>query len=29
MQWEIKAFDQLSLQELYTILTLRTDVSVI
>ncbi len=29
MQWEIKAFDQLSLQELYSILTLRTDVSVI
>lgn len=29
MQWEIKAFDQLSLQELYTILTLKTDVSVI
>lgn len=29
MQWEIKAFDQLSLQELYTILTLRTDVFVV
>ena len=29
MQWEIKAFDQLSLQELYTILTLRTNVFVI
>lgn len=29
MQWEIKAFDQLSLQELYVILTLRTNVSVI
>lgn len=29
MQWEIKSFDQLSLQELYSILTLRTDVSVI
>ncbi len=29
MQWEIKAFDLLSLQELYNILTLRTDVSVI
>lgn len=29
MKWEIKAFDQLSLQELYNILTLRTDVSVI
>lgn len=29
MQWEIKAFDKLSLQELYSILTLRTDVSVI
>ncbi len=29
MQWEIKAFDQLSLQELYSILTLRTNVSVI
>ncbi len=29
MQWEMKAFDQLSLQELYSILTLRTDVSVI
>ncbi|HEL2110753.1 TPA: GNAT family N-acetyltransferase [Streptococcus suis] len=29
MKWEIKAFDQLSLQELYTILTLRTDVFVV
>ena len=29
MHWEIKAFDQLSLQELYTILTLRTNVFVI
>ncbi|MFH0357954.1 GNAT family N-acetyltransferase [Streptococcus sp. A27] len=29
MQWEIKAFDQLSLQELYTILTLRTNVFVV
>ncbi|HFU4000018.1 TPA: GNAT family N-acetyltransferase [Streptococcus suis] len=29
MQWEIKAFDQLSLQELYSILTLRTDVFVV
>ncbi|HEM6489290.1 GNAT family N-acetyltransferase [Streptococcus suis] len=29
MQWEIKAFDQLSLQELYTILTLRVDVFVV
>lgn len=29
MQWEIKAFDLLSLQELYTILTLRTDVFVV
>ncbi|WP_421410278.1 GNAT family N-acetyltransferase [Streptococcus suis] len=29
MQWEIKAFDQLSLQELYGILTLRVDVSVV
>ncbi|HFI0633742.1 TPA: GNAT family N-acetyltransferase [Streptococcus suis] len=29
MQWEMKAFDQLSLQELYTILTLRTDVFVV
>ncbi|HFU4059432.1 TPA: GNAT family N-acetyltransferase [Streptococcus suis] len=29
MQWEIKAFDQLSLQELYTILTLRTDVFIV
>lgn len=29
MKWEIKTFEQLSLQELYTILTLRTDVSVI
>lgn len=29
MKWEIKVFDQLSLQELYTILTFRTDVSVI
>lgn len=29
MKWEIKAFEQLSLHELYTILTLRTDVSVI
>ena len=29
MQWEIKSFDQLSLQELYTILTLRTNVFVI
>ena len=29
MHWEIKAFDQLSLQELYTILTLRTNVFVV
>ncbi|HEM4973611.1 GNAT family N-acetyltransferase [Streptococcus suis] len=29
MQWEIKAFDQLSLQELYGILTLRVDVFVV
>lgn len=29
MKWEIKVFDQLSLQELYTILTLRTDVFVV
>ena len=29
MQWEIKSFDQLSLQELYTILTLRTNVFVV
>lgn len=29
MQWEIKAFDQLSLQELYGILTLRTNVFVV
>ncbi|HFI0452190.1 TPA: GNAT family N-acetyltransferase [Streptococcus suis] len=29
MQWEMKAFDQLSLQELYTILTLRMDVFVV
>ena len=29
MQWEIKAFDQLSLQELYTMLTLRTNVFVV
>lgn len=29
MKWEIKAFDQLSLQELYNILTLRTDVFVV
>ena len=29
MQWEIKAFDQLSLQELYTILTLRTNIFVV
>ncbi|NQP36076.1 GNAT family N-acetyltransferase [Streptococcus suis] len=29
MQWEIKAFDQLSLQDLYTILTLRTNVLVV
>lgn len=29
MQWELKAFDQLSLQELYTILTLRTNVFVV
>ncbi|MFH0384828.1 GNAT family N-acetyltransferase [Streptococcus sp. A11] len=29
MKWEIKAFDQLSLQELYSILTLRTDVFVV
>ncbi|NQO45945.1 GNAT family N-acetyltransferase [Streptococcus suis] len=29
MNWEIKAFDQLSLQELYSILTLRTDVFVV
>ncbi|CYU25691.1 acyltransferase [Streptococcus suis] len=29
MKWEIKTFEQLSLQELYNILTLRTDVSVI
>ena len=29
MQWEIKAFDQLSLQELYTILTMRTNVFVV
>lgn len=29
MKWEIKAFDQLSLQELYTILTLRADVFVV
>ncbi|MFZ2951914.1 MAG: GNAT family N-acetyltransferase [Streptococcus suis] len=29
MQWEIKAFDQLSLQELYTILTLRTNAFVV
>ncbi|MYN69699.1 GNAT family N-acetyltransferase [Streptococcus suis] len=29
MQWEIKAFDQLSLQELYAILTLRTNVFVV
>ncbi|MGQ7336699.1 GNAT family N-acetyltransferase [Streptococcus suis] len=29
MQWEIKSFDQLSLQELYTILTLRVDVFVV
>ncbi len=29
MQWEIKAFDQLSLQELYTIFTLRTNVFVV
>ena len=29
MHWEIKAFDQLSLQELYTILTLRTNIFVV
>ncbi|CYU78459.1 GNAT family N-acetyltransferase [Streptococcus suis] len=29
MQWEIKSFDQLSLQELYGILTLRVDVFVV
>lgn len=29
MQWEMKAFNQLSLQELYNSLTHRTDVSVI
>lgn len=29
MQWEMKAFDQLSLQELYSILTLRTDVFIV
>ncbi|BCP60766.1 GNAT family N-acetyltransferase [Streptococcus parasuis] len=29
MQWEIKAFDQLSLQELYAILILRTNVFVV
>lgn len=29
MQWEMKAFDQLSLQELYAILTLRVDVFVV
>ncbi|MBM7320940.1 GNAT family N-acetyltransferase [Streptococcus suis] len=29
MQWEIKAFDQLSLQEFYGILTLRVDVFVV
>ncbi len=29
MQWEIKAFEQLSLQELYSALTLRTDVFVV
>lgn len=29
MKWEIKAFDQLSLQELYSALTLRTDVFVV
>ncbi|WP_421433548.1 GNAT family N-acetyltransferase [Streptococcus suis] len=29
MQWEIKAFDQLSLQEVYSILTLRVDVFVV
>ncbi|MBM7268041.1 GNAT family N-acetyltransferase [Streptococcus sp. 2018037] len=29
MQWEIKVFDQLSLQELYGILTLRVDVFVV
>ncbi|HEM3455068.1 GNAT family N-acetyltransferase [Streptococcus suis] len=29
MQWEIKAFDQLSLRELYSILTLRVDVFVV
>lgn len=29
MQWKIKAFDQISLQELYTILTLRTNVFVV
>ncbi|HFI0466914.1 TPA: GNAT family N-acetyltransferase [Streptococcus suis] len=29
MQWEMKAFDQLSLQELYAILTMRVDVFVV
>lgn len=29
MQWKIKEFDQLSLQELYSLLTLRTDVFVV
>lgn len=29
MKWEIKTFEQLSLQELYNILTLRTDVFVV
>lgn len=29
MEWQIKEFNQLSLQELYTILTLRTDVFVV
>lgn len=29
MQWKIKEFDQLSLQELYILLTLRTDVFVV